>query len=94
MLKLACIAATLSMMSGSAFAQIVFDNSAPAPSATPNPKAKSDLDKVVCRTQEEIGSRLQNHKVCMTVDQWKVYAQQYKDQVQEVQSQASVRRSQ
>ena len=96
MLKLAYIAAALSMISAPAFAQIVFDNSAPAPAAAaaPNPKARSDLDKVVCRTQEEIGSRLQNHKVCMTVDQWKVYAQQYKDQVQEVQSQASVRRSQ
>jgi hypothetical protein len=53
----------------------------------------TDLNKVVCRTQEEIGSRLQNHKVCMTNEQWKVYAQQYKDQVQEIQSQATVRAS-
>ena len=97
MSKLACIVlvAALSAISSPASAQIVFDNSAP-PAPAPAPKGATkmtDLNKVVCRTQEEIGSRLQNHKVCMTNEQWKVYAQQYKDQVQEIQSQATVRAS-
>ncbi len=85
----------LSIISSPAPAQIVFDNSAPPPppAAAKSAKPMTDLNKVVCRTQEEIGSRLQNHKVCMTNDQWKVYAQQYKDQVQEIQSQATVRAS-
>lgn len=86
--------AALSILSSAAPAQIVFDNSAPPPAAAPQSgKKMTDLNKVVCRTQEEIGSRLQNHKVCMTSEQWKVYAQQYKDQVQEIQSQATVRSS-
>ena len=76
----------LSIMSSPAPAQIVFDNSAPPPppAAAKSAKPMTDLNKVVCRVrEEEIGSRLQNHKVCMTNDQWKVYAQQYKDQVRE-----------
>jgi hypothetical protein len=31
---------------------------------------KSDLDRIVCERQEEIGSRLAIRKVCMTVRQW------------------------
>lgn len=41
---------------------------APAPQvaqAKPNP-----LDKVVCRVEETLGSRLSKHKVCATVREW------------------------
>ena len=71
-------------------AQIVFDDQ---PATAQPTKAKNDLDKVVCRSEEEIGSRLRQHKVCMTVQQWKQYQDDYKEQVQEVQALASVRHS-
>ena len=36
-----------------------------APAAKPNP-----LDKVVCKTEEVIGSRLNSQRVCLTVREW------------------------
>jgi invasion protein IalB len=87
MSKLAYITAALLAVP----APLVAQQAAPAPAKPPS--ALTDANKVVCRTQEEIGSRLQQHKVCMTNEQWKAYAQEYKDQVQEIQSQATVRAS-
>jgi hypothetical protein len=71
--------------------KIVFEDSSPPAAKTAS--AKSDLDKVVCRTEDEIGSRLRAHKVCMTVEQWKRYQDDYKEEIQEIQSLASVRHS-
>jgi len=44
----------------------------PAPQTQPAaPVAKQDpLDKVVCRTEETVGSRLKKHKVCATIREW------------------------
>lgn len=81
MSKLAFAAAALLVVSGPALAQIVFDDSPPPAKVA----KKSDVNKLVCRSQETIGSRLQAHQVCMTVDQWRTYEQAYKDQVAEVQ---------
>lgn len=36
-----------------------------APAAKENP-----LDKVVCRSEDTVGSRLKKHKVCATVREW------------------------
>lgn len=41
----------------------------PSPQAAPAQKA-NPLDKVVCRYEETIGSRLKKHKVCATVREW------------------------
>jgi hypothetical protein len=89
MSKLAYAAVALLALPAPALAQIVFDDS-PPPAAHPakGTKAKSDVDKVICRSVETIGSRLQNHQMCMTVDQWRTYEQAYKDQVAEVQAKA------
>ena len=89
MSKLAYIGAALLAVPTPLLAQA--QQAAPAPAKPPS--ALTDANKVVCRTQEEIGSRLQQHKVCMTNEQWKAYAQEYKDQVREIQSQATVRAS-
>jgi hypothetical protein len=46
---------------------------APAPpqqAATANPQA-NPLDKMVCRYEETVGTRLGKHKVCATVREWK-----------------------
>ncbi len=56
---------------------------APAPQvaeAKPNP-----LDKVVCRTEETLGSRLGGHKVCATVREWQEQQQENRDAVELIQ---------
>ena len=56
----------LSVVATSAIADV------PAPAvpqptqAQPNP-----LDKIVCRTEESLGSRLNTKRVCMTLREWK-----------------------
>ena len=61
--------------------------------ATPKAAAKSDVDKVVCRIQDEIGSRLRAHKVCMTVGQWRDNEREYREHLQEMQDLAPTRPS-
>ena len=46
------------------FAQVAPQNSQKASKTTPDP------NEVVCEKQEETGSRLESHKVCMTRAQW------------------------
>ena len=56
---------------------------APAPQvaqAKPNP-----LDKMVCRTEETLGSRLRSHKVCATVREWQEQQQENRDAVELIQ---------
>lgn len=48
-----------------------------APTAKENP-----LDKVVCRTEETVGSRLKKHKVCATVREWQDMQQENRDAVE------------
>ena len=48
------------------------------------PTAKSDVDKLICKKQEEIGSRLGAKKVCMTVAQWLVFQNDVKDQTRRI----------
>ena len=40
----------------------------PAPSATP------PVEKLICRTDQALGSRLQQKRVCMTAAQWRAAA--------------------
>jgi hypothetical protein len=49
------------------------------------PTAKSDVNKLVCKKQEVIGSRLGAKKVCLTVQQWQDRAAQDRDQLERVQ---------
>jgi hypothetical protein len=81
MSKLAYITAALMVIPAPAVAQIVFDDSPPLATPAKGTKAKSDVDKVICRSQDTIGSKLQAHQVCMTKSQWFAYEQQYKDDV-------------
>jgi hypothetical protein len=34
-------------------------------------KRQNPLDKIVCRTEDTVGSRLKAHKVCATLREWK-----------------------
>jgi hypothetical protein len=84
MLKFAFIAAGLVLAPAPAFAQIVFDDT-PAAVAAPAKSDKSDLDKIVCRMQDTIGSRVQAKKVCLSKQQWWQLEQENKRKVQEIQ---------
>lgn len=83
MSKFAFISAALLIIPSPGFAQIVFQDPPPPPAA--KAKAKSDVDKVVCRMQDTLGSRLQAHQVCMTKQQWAQYEQDWKNKVHDMQ---------
>jgi hypothetical protein len=85
MLKFAYIAAALMLAPATAFAQIVFDDTAAATATPARAGAKSDLDKIVCRVQDTIGSRVQAHRVCLTKQQWFQAEQDEKNKVKELQ---------
>ena len=62
---------------------------APAPVAAPpataaKPANKSDLERVVCKQEETIGTRLGGHKVCMTVAQWQERQRDVQDQMNHI----------
>ena len=79
----------LALVPASSFAQTQTE----VAQAGPKPAVKSDVDKVVCRMQDEIGSRLRAHKVCMTVGQWRDNEREYKEHLQEMQDLAPTRPS-
>jgi hypothetical protein len=88
MLKYAYLTAALILAPAPALAQIVFQDTPATTAAPPKTMAKSDLDKIECRTQDTIGSRLQAHKVCLTKQQWWQIEQDEKTKVQEIQDRA------
>ena len=47
--------------------------------------ANSDVNKLVCKKEEEIGSRLAVKKVCLTVQQWQERATDDRQQLERVQ---------
>lgn len=86
MRKLAYLGLAALLVPGSLAAQIVIgDTPITAAPTQGTPAAKGDLDKVECRQQETIGSRLQRHKVCLTKQQWIQAEQDNRRKVQELQ---------
>ena len=49
------------------------------------PTAKSDVNKLICKKQEEIGSRLGAKKVCLTQEQWQARTNDDREQMERVQ---------
>lgn len=72
---------------------ILLAASAPASAQTPanaTPETKADakanpLDKIVCRTEEGLGSRLNRKKVCMSLRDWKDQADDSREAVEKIQ---------
>ena len=64
---------------------------APAPqtqqSQASEPAKKNPLDKVVCRTEQTVGSRLGGHRVCATLREWQEQAQDSRDALEKIQQQ-------
>lgn len=61
-------------------APVMAQSSATQPIQT-DPK-KSDANKIVCKAEDTIGSRLNAKKVCLTVREWKERADFYRDQTE------------
>ncbi len=60
----------------------------------PNPDNKaSDPDKLVCQSEEEIGSRLAKHKTCLTAEQWKEKHREQREYTEEIQAGTAARDS-
>jgi hypothetical protein len=56
-----------------------------APSATKTNNSKDPSQKVICKTQDEMGSRLGGKRICMTKAQWDQQAQDAHDSVDNIQ---------
>lgn len=76
------------------FAPVIILLAAATPVATQNPPTGAvaqaptqvnPLDKIVCRTEEGLGSRLNRKKVCMSVREWKDQADDSRDAVERLQ---------
>lgn len=65
----------------------------PAPQPAPANTKKSDVDKLVCQRQDEIGSRLSAKKVCMTVKEWQEFRSQNRETLERWQQSAGTRSS-
>lgn len=62
------VASAVSLMISSVATAPVFAQAAPA--APPTAKRALDPNEVVCEKEQDTGSRLSSHKVCMTRSQW------------------------
>lgn len=83
MSKFSLIAAAFFVIPAPTLAQIVIEE---PPSRAVQSKAsdlKSDWDKVECRSEDVLGSRLERHQVCLTKWQWWSYEQEAKARVQQ-----------
>lgn len=49
------------------------------------PKKPSDPNRVICRTEPVIGSRLQTERQCMTAQQWIQYRRETREAVERTQ---------
>jgi hypothetical protein len=49
------------------------------------PAKASPLDRIICRTEESLGSRLSRKKVCMTAREWKDQADDSRDATERLQ---------
>ncbi len=57
-----------------------------SPGITTAVPAKVDpLDRIICRTEEGLGSRLNRKKVCMSVRDWKNQADETRKEVEKLQ---------
>ena len=47
---------------------------------------KGDSDKIVCKKEEQIGTRLGSKKVCLTVADWNALARENRERTERIQS--------
>lgn len=83
----ALIAGAFIMVAAPAVAQTSPGETAVAKDVT----SEQDPDRIICRKEEQIGSRLGAKKLCMTVREWDERAQVNREHTEKVQQQSGVR---
>lgn len=90
MLKLVYLAVALLAVPSPGAAQIVFDDNPPAAApAAKGAMAKPDDGVIVCKMQDELGSRVNRHKICLTKGQWRQTEADDKEKLQRIQESAT-----
>ena len=85
MLKSIILTASL-LAAAPALAQPAPPAAAPAqPQTASADKSANPLDKIICRTEDTLGSRLKAHKVCATLREWKDQEDENRMEVDRVQ---------
>jgi predicted phage-related endonuclease len=59
---------------------------ATAPALARSSAEAKDPNKVICKSEEVTGSRLQTKKTCLTVQQWDDLEQQQRHQIEKIQT--------
>jgi len=75
-----------------AAAPAIAQTAAPAPQTAPAPQAakpENPLDKIVCRYEDTVGTRLGGHKVCATLREWQDQERENQDATQKWQLQTT-----
>ena len=90
MRNLALISALSLIIPAPALAQITFVDTQTKVASTDPLHLKSDDDKIICRMQDNTGSRVRSNKLCLTKSQWWQYEHEEKEWVQRIQQLASI----
>jgi hypothetical protein len=83
MLKFACVASVLLIAAAPAAAQDPVTPAQSQPIVVSTDKA--EVNRIVCKKQEQIGSRLGAKKVCLTVKEWQDRAAEDRVETERVQ---------
>ena len=74
MMRILAVALATGMLLGAGQASATEDSTAvapaPPPSAAPAPASRLDPNQVICKRQEQPGSRLGGAKICRTRQEW------------------------
>ncbi|HEU5481507.1 MAG TPA: hypothetical protein VFU80_00230 [Sphingomicrobium sp.] len=91
MVKFAHVAGALALIAAPAIAQT-------APAGTPKAQdvqatESSDANRIVCKKEESLGSRLGAKKVCLTVKEWQELASANREHTEDIQKDSGFRAS-
>lgn len=79
MSKFACVASVLMLVASPAIAQT------PTDSTAAKDAKKSDVNRMICQKEEQIGTRLAPKKVCLTAREWAERAQLNREETERIQ---------
>ena len=71
-------------------APVAAQSPAPAGPALPTQAKPNPLDKMVCRTEDSLGTRLGAKRVCLTVREWQEQQQANREVLQKLQQQSEM----
>ena len=92
-MKLIAIAAAALLCCGPAYAQVgtssiaraADDQSVAVPSSTEKEGSDADANKIICRREKVIGSRLQSKRICATPAQWAQMRADQRERTEQIQ---------